>query len=264
MGSSCQRDPKRSKLHNFLYEGNGVAQTRFPRQLNALQVATLLGSTCLSATAEEAAASIADFFAGRGAFSYDPSRRRAPGVISRQTRFEKAHHEVQTTGQPLGRRWNAELLTTIHNEYSSRQYRFRPLRLTFRPISDGLVLRIPCNFFVVEEQQAIFHVHQLSRTGRFHVNQVRFVLSATWHTLAKDDLASATAAFCDFSKKTPKGQREPTWYDLKSIGLLDRDRLNAILTNYMRGYALAVENGMLPDSAYRPSYSWEEAQYKLL
>lgn len=240
--------------------------TKFPRQLNALQVAEILGPDCVNATADQVARAASRFFSKKGGFSYDPTRRRDVGVISRHTSLERALAEIASSGQPLGRPWNAELLKAIHNQFERRSYRCRPFKLTFRPIVDGLVLRIPCKFFIVENGEVIFNVMQLSRSekSRLSLSQARFVLSATSHTLVRGDMASASVALCDLSKSKKKGDRDPVWHDSHEIGILGRDDLNRVLTIYMQGYAKAIEGGLLPASAYRPARGWEEDQYRLL
>jgi hypothetical protein len=240
---------------------------RFPRQFNALQAAYILGPRCFdSLTIESVSDAVVDFFAQRGGFSYDPTRRHIAGLLSGHVLLERVLSEVARSGQPLGRKWNIELVQTIHSEYGRRAYRFRPIKLSFRPIVEGLVLRIPCNFFIVEDGEVILQVLQLSRAfdRRLSEHQIRFVLSSTQHTLAKDDLARATSQLGDLSKKDRKGLREPTWTSLASIGCATRDELNSVLTMLKDGYAHAIENRRLPANAYRPPRGWEEDQYRLL
>lgn len=239
---------------------------KFPRHHNALQVAEILGPNCFEASEAQAAAGVVDFYSKKGGFSYDPTRRRTVGLVSRHIPLERALAEVESSGQPLGRPWNAELLRTIHDQYVRRSYRCRPIKLTARPITDGLLLRIPCNYFIVEGDKVSFNVLQLSRSAssRLTRDQVRFVLSATWHTLATGDMATASASLCDLSKVTKKGEREPVWHTIEDVGLVGREQLNVVLTNYMRGYAHAVDGRFLPDRAYKPAHGWEEDQYRLL
>lgn len=239
---------------------------KFPRQFNALQVARILGPECFKATVETASNGVADFFGQRGRFSYDPSRRRIPALVSGHMPFSQVIEEVSTHGQPLGRKWNVELIDTIRAEYEVRRYSFRPIKLQFRPVVDGLVLRIPCNFFIVESGAAIFQLLQLGRghEQRLGVQQVRFVLSAAQHTLAKDDLAGATSQLGDLSKRHKKGQREPSWTFLSEVGCASRDELNAVLQIFKEGYIHALTNQRLPTSAYRQPRGWEEDQYRLL
>ncbi|HEY4943287.1 MAG TPA: hypothetical protein VII56_17795 [Rhizomicrobium sp.] len=240
--------------------------TKFPRHHNALQVAEILGPDCFEATEAHAIAGVIDFYSKKGGFSYDPTRRRTVGLVSRHIPLERALAEVESSGQPLGRPWNAELLRTIHQQYAGRTYRCRPIKLAARPIAEGLLLRIPCNYFIVEGDKVSFNILQLSRSelSRLSPSQVRFVLSATWHTLATGDMAKASASLCDLSKVAKKGERQPVWHSSEAVGLVSRDQLNAVLTNYMRGYAQAVDGRLLPDRAYKPARGWEEDQYKLL
>ncbi len=88
--------------------------TSFPRQFNSIQLAKILGRDCLAATEDTVAKGITDFFNRRGGgISFDPTRSRTAGVISRHVPFERALNELLTTGQPRGRKWNAELLQAI-------------------------------------------------------------------------------------------------------------------------------------------------------
>lgn len=239
---------------------------KFPRHHNALQLAEILGPNCLAPTEQSVAAGVVAFYQKKGGFSYDPTRRRNVGVISKHTSVEKAVAEVEHTGQPLGRPWNTELLREIHRQFEEREYRCRPLKLQARTVVEGLLLRIPCNFYIIESNRLVLNVLQLSRShkSRLSRSQARLVLSTTWHTLAKGDLSKATAALCDLSKSTRKGARDPVWHELEELGLVSIDEVNHVLTTYVRGYARAIEEKLLPERAYKPAHGWEEDQYKLL
>jgi hypothetical protein len=236
----------------------------FPRHHNALQVAEILGPDCFNVTEATAKVGVVEFYSKKGGFSYDPARRRKVGLVSRHLTIERVVSEVEHSGQPLGRPWNAELLREIHAQFKDRDYRCRPLKLQARVIVEGLLLRVPCDFYVVEEGNVILNVLQLSRSekSRLSRNQARFILSATWHTLAKGDLSIARAALCDLSKSIKGGARDPVWYHLDELGAVSLDELNRVLTIYMRGYSLAIEEGLLPERVYRPARGWEEDQYR--
>lgn len=233
-----------------------------PRPLNVRAIGRCLGEFPFQADVEMVRKRIVDYFSQVGPYSYDPVRKEYVGVRAGQTLLQSALARISTTGKPIGRQPNADLLRFIVDEFGIGVQQIRPLRPAQRLIAEGWIIRLSAFHYALSGEKAFLQEFNFSKTIEVTPEQARFELSVYRHSLLKGDLAELGMEIWDLSR--PRGElgRVVRRYDSDSLSLASKAEVDRVLTIYKTGYELAHTKNELPVNAYRRATNFEESLFR--
>lgn len=234
---------------------------KFPKQLNAGQIAQVLGPKPLASTVSETKPRLRQFLVGRGGFSYDPVRREEFGLVSGHSNPREVAAKLLTSGQPLGRKPCAELAGHIGATFAGQAGKWFPVKPQVRVVHDGLIVRVRPAGRVFRDGKTSFAFLLLSKSCELKsAAQIAFMLGVGREVLAQDDFDGAEVEAWDLSCLPKQKARSARCLSSADCVLPSKSEIDSALTLYARAYAELLAEG-LPEARKGHGRSFEDEQF---
>ncbi|GLK80067.1 hypothetical protein [Methylopila turkensis] len=217
--------------------------------LNVLDVARSFGETPSKAVAREIANWLIEAYAkkGGGGFNYNPAINTLFDLFRGAIDRDAAVLHCMTRGNPKGRSQNVQAIKTVAPyaaENISTCYRIDFSAVALGRVKDQTVyaaIKAPMVRVVHDEAFVVLPGFRMSY--RPNQAQIDLACSIALANLARDDFAGADFEYLSAGPGV-SGQREFQAVRGRDRTVYDRDQLDLMMHEYVRGVAIALEEGI--------------------
>lgn len=154
---------------------------------------------------------------GRPPFNYNVARRILWAVVSGKLPLSAALHACEKIRNELGRKHNTEVVRLgfeLLKGYDKFCMEFSAQYLSFSSEQPDLAIRVPSNFFFVQDQRTIFPLFQFSKVDAPTNHQRGYIVSLAQTALVRAGFDAAEVWLVDFSELLVDGvkKRAPRIY----------------------------------------------------
>jgi len=216
--------------------------------LNVLDLSRAFGQNPLTATPESVARWLLNEYSLRkgGGFNYNPAIEILPDLFRGAMDYETAIRHCETRGNPKGRRQNVEAIKTVASyalENRSTCYRIGFSAVAVgRVREDTIYVGIKAPLVRVKGRDVFVVMPGFRRSYRPSERQIDLACSIALANFARDDFSSADFEYLS-AGPGPLGDRQFRAILGRERQIFGRGEIDALLQVYVRGIALALEDG---------------------
>ena len=216
--------------------------------LDVIDVARALGFEPRQATAEQVADWLLSKYSKkpRGGFNYHPAMNCLFDLFSGRSNEKSAVQYCLTTGNPKGRRQNADAVKCVAAYALEHESRCYPVAFTALAVGrvkqQTVYVSMKAPLVRVEHGVASVVMPGFRMSYRPMEPEIDVACSIALANLARDDYEGAGFEYL-YAGPGMNGQREFRAIDGRSRKIYDRDEVDSLVDIYVKGVALALERG---------------------
>lgn len=197
-------------------------------------------------TVPETVEKLKGYYAASGPFSYDHAKRVAKLLYSGEISLDAAMFGCLTTGNPLGRQSNAEVVKHIWRAAQGRELLCYALSRRQFKIHRDLSIGVHPPFYFVENLRPKLYWLQPRRRYALTAEQLGILASVIKMAFVVDDFEEAGAELELFDVSIPQGgsERAPRILNFSDLPLLSESGLQDALERFAEAYFQACELGI--------------------
>jgi hypothetical protein len=204
-------------------------------------------------TREDTAAALIGYYQQLPRWSYSPARAMAKPVFSGEISLAAAIAGCLNGGNPLGRKWNAEVAELVWEAAQGRK--FKCFDLSKRPFAIRQDLRFlvdPLFFFVEQNTVKIFWLQP--RRGFNPTLEGLGTLATIVRMTYQDDFDDFDVEFLDLSRPSGAKKRLPRVYRFRDLPVLADTEVRLAMERFAQAYDPVCAMGVQrPERRARPS-----------